>query len=170
MGNGNRTKENNKAENIKKYDIIKPSPVEILDPKDVGNISHKKKYIIERYSFSGPLPSPKILDGYEQIEKGTANRIITMAETQMKHRHGMENNFLKSNSRNSFLGILFAFLLGLSLVIGGVICIINDKEFSGSFLGGAGLVGVIIAFIQNTKMTATSEQSNKKNIANREDL
>jgi len=34
----------------------------------------------QAYSFSGPLPPPEILEKYNQVVPGLAERIITMAE------------------------------------------------------------------------------------------
>ena len=40
--------------------------------------------------FSGPLPPPAVLQGYEDIVLGAANRILEMAERQSKHRQQLE--------------------------------------------------------------------------------
>lgn len=37
--------------------------------------------------FSGPLPPPSIMKGYEDIVPGSADRILSMAENQAKHRY-----------------------------------------------------------------------------------
>ncbi len=40
--------------------------------------------------FSGPLPSPQTLEGYENSVPGSAERILKMAESQVYHRQDME--------------------------------------------------------------------------------
>ena len=84
-------------------------------------------------SFSGPLPPPNILDGYERVLPGSADRIITMAEEQLKHRHNLEKSVIKSNIRNEGVGMVFAFILTLTLMFFGGYLIINEKETAGYF-------------------------------------
>ena len=109
-----------------------------------------------RQSFSGPLPHPSVLSGYDKVCPGAADRIIQMTEKQIAHRHEMESSFLKAHSRNSWLGIIFAFILGIVITLGGIVCVLNDKQISGVIFGGTGLAGVIFAFINGTRMTAST--------------
>ncbi len=44
--------------------------------------------------FSGPLPHPKHLVGYEQISPGAADRIIAMAERQQTHHIEMDKKIV----------------------------------------------------------------------------
>jgi len=41
-------------------------------------------------SFTGPLPHPALLKGYEEVRPGAAQRIIAMAESQGAHRRQLE--------------------------------------------------------------------------------
>jgi uncharacterized membrane protein len=41
-------------------------------------------------SFSGPLPPPNLLAQYNEVLPDGANRIVTMAERQAKHRQRLE--------------------------------------------------------------------------------
>lgn len=40
--------------------------------------------------YSGPIPQAAELRGYEDVERGLANRIVTMAEQQARHRRRLE--------------------------------------------------------------------------------
>lgn len=42
-------------------------------------------------AFSGPIPPPNLLERYEAITPGAADRILTMAENQSKHRIAAES-------------------------------------------------------------------------------
>ena len=75
---------------------------------------------------SGPLPSPDILEQYNKIEPGTANRIISMAEKQAEHRQQLEKRIVTADIRDSFLGIICAFLLGAGTIVGGIIIALNE--------------------------------------------
>ena len=67
--------------------------------------------IYERmYSFSGPLPHPDILEGYDKIVPGAAERIIDMAENEQKHRISMDEKSISNAVIIGYLGIIFAFI------------------------------------------------------------
>ena len=118
--------------------------------------------------FSGPLPPPSIMKGYEDIVPGSADRILSMAENQAKHRQSMEKKIIDIESRDSLLGILFAFFLGASCIIAAIIIVILVPEtsgaISGSILGMAGISSVIATFIKGTRSahTKTSKSISEK--------
>ena len=41
-------------------------------------------------NFSGPMPHPRHLKGYEEIVPGSAREILDMAKAEQRHRHRME--------------------------------------------------------------------------------
>lgn len=146
---------NSKDEDTKELSFGDISEIDIKGTDELNrhNKTLKLKRKIVQAHFSGPLPHPDILKGYDVTCPGAADRIIGMAEKQMNHRHTMEKKFLDSNSRNSLLGIIFAFFLGLVIASGGIYCVIIGKQISGLIFGGAGLSTVIVAFLGGTKMS-----------------
>src|SRR6266568_1571715 len=71
--------------------------------------------------FSGPIPPASELEHYERVKPGLAERIVsmaerqlTMAEDQMKHRHKLEDKAIATNVRLSYLGLASGFILGAS--------------------------------------------------------
>ncbi|MCX0365129.1 DUF2335 domain-containing protein [Clostridium perfringens] len=145
-----------------------------IDIKGKDEVSGRNKTLrlrseIVQARFSGPLPHPSILKGYENTCLGAADRIIGMAEKQMNHRHDMEKTFLHSNSRNSLLGIIFAFFLGLVIASGGIYCVVIGKQIAGLIFGGAGLSTVIVSFISGTKMSIGINKSDSNNENTSED-
>ena len=112
----------------------KPEPKEELDDlpeldeldeeeqKEFGKMtSFITREVMERYS--GPLPHPKILSGYEQILPGTADRIVAMAEREQEHRHNMQEKMIKTESRDSVGGMVCAFVLSVLCIIGAVLVV-----------------------------------------------
>ena len=57
--------------------------------------------------FQGPIPHPDILCKYERIVPGSADRLISMAEEESKHRHKLESESLSADisARNRQLDI-----------------------------------------------------------------
>jgi hypothetical protein len=51
-----------------------------------------------QYTYSGPLPHPEVLEHYDRIVPGGAERIFTQFESQAKHRQSIESRVIRSNS------------------------------------------------------------------------
>jgi uncharacterized membrane protein len=71
-------------------------------------------------SFSGPLPPPEILEKYNAIEPGLADRIMRMAESQAQHRQHLERTVVESRARAEqraqVLGTILALVLGVGAI------------------------------------------------------
>jgi len=80
---------------------------------------------------SGPLPPPEDLKGYNDALPGAADRILTMAEGEQKHRHGMEERDLKYRASLIGLGQILGFILGLAAIVGGIVLLALGKNIAG---------------------------------------
>jgi uncharacterized membrane protein len=119
------------------------------------------------YTHSGPLPEPSQLAQYENISPGAADRIISMAEKQSSHRQFIEKTLILSNSRNSTLGVISAFVLGMVTIVGGIVLAFHGRELSGAIIGSAGLIGLASVFIYGTR-SSRAERMEKSKPRNRE--
>ena len=90
-------------------------------------------------SYQGPLPPPNILARYNDVLPDGANRIVAMAESQARHRQNLESAVVGGNVANEKRGQIFAFLLGMTAIVGGVFLIMEDKN-------AQGLASIIAAF------------------------
>ena len=63
--------------------------------------------------YSGPLPTSKEFNGYEQTLPGAADRILTMAEKESEHRRTNETKIVDHSVKKSGRGQIFAFILAL---------------------------------------------------------
>jgi uncharacterized membrane protein len=113
-------------------------------------------------AFAGPLPPPSILEGYERILPGSAERIIKMAEIQAAHRQDIERKVIASGISNSGRGITFALIIALAALFSAMVCIILGREISGSFLGLGGLGGLVATFITGTQMRSQERMQKAK--------
>ena len=126
-----------------------------------------KKVVVEaiKSEFSGPIPPPNIIKGYEEILPGSADRIIAMAETQMAHRQAMEKKMIEAESRDSLLGVLFAFLLGMGCLGAGIIMVISVPQSAGAIsaalLGGTGIGSITSRFISSAKNNSGNSTKTK---------
>lgn len=113
--------------------------------------------------FSGPIPPPSIISGYEETLPGAADRILAMAEKQSEHRQNMERIMVTSESRDGLLGILFAFILGMGCIIAAIVIVVmvpqNAGAISGALIGVTGIGSIIATFIKSTRQN-TSKRNN----------
>jgi uncharacterized membrane protein len=114
---------------------------------------------------SGPIPSPKILQGYENISSGFADRIMSMAETEAGHRQKMEKRVLEVDAeamRREFterrIGQLFGLLIGLAALGTGAFTAAYGHPVAGGFIGTGGVVALVTAFIYGR--VSESQQDN----------
>lgn len=150
---GNQSEEKQEILKEPVSDIENVDNIEIEDEKQVKQV---KRVVTEVMSeFSGPMPPPSILKGYEEILPGAADRILSMAERQSEHRQQMEKEMIESESRDSLLGVLFAFALGIGCIIAAVVMVINVPEKAGAIcaaiLGTTGIGAIVTAFITSTR-------------------
>lgn len=166
---GQKTVESESAEKDSN-EILELSP-ELEETLDEMQLDDAQKFkLIQAIStteqYSGPIPHPKIISGYEEILPGAADRILSMAEKESQHRHDMDDKFHKTDSRDSLLSIVSAFILTAILAVGGIVIILKIPETWGTVTGflmtGGSVATVLTTFIKGTKVTWKLNNSNKQ--------
>ena len=128
-----------------------------LNEEEQEEIGKMTSYITRQVmeSYSGPLPHPNIMAGYEKVLPGTAERIVAMAEKEQAHRHNAQNKMIQIESRDSACGMILAFCLSIICLLLSVfiICKVPNGAgaFASAFLGASGIISVIITFIKSTR-------------------
>lgn len=148
---------------IREVEILKDDILSgTFDANEINNWTDDEKTLVLKrisssVSMTGPLPPPSILAGYEQVLSGAAERIVSMAEKEQDHRHSFDNKCQKTDSRDSLLGILCGFVLGVAALVAGVIVIMRVPNkvgaVTGSVLGISGIASIVATFISGTKAT-----------------
>ena len=118
-----------------------------------------------RFQFAGPLPPPGVLEQYDKVCPGAATKIIDAAYAEGLHRQTLESKTLDANIeamrrqyREARLGQIFALIIALVFVIVGAYVILHGQPWQGTILGGAGLGGIVTAFIVGrNKQTSPKE-------------
>lgn len=98
--------------------------------------------------YQGPIPPAEQMERYEQILKGSADRILAMAEKQQAHRHGLEVFANKAVRREGLIGQVFAFLIAGSALFCGYQLVMHDKPVAG-VVSLITAVGVVVAAFLN---------------------
>jgi uncharacterized membrane protein len=134
----------------KKYLPPKETSPAPMATETVQSLKQRVVQIEEKISV-GPLPPPEVLREYEETLPGSAERIISMAERQARHRQELEKVAVKAGARDSLLGLIFGLIIGLAAILGGVFIAYSGKEIGGSVLGGGGLVSLVTVFVYGSK-------------------
>ena len=113
--------------------------------------------------FAGPLPLPEHLSEYERVSPGAAERIIRMAESQADHRRTTESKIIDAGIRLASGGQIFAFVIGMTALLGGIGLMAFDKSITGvatSLSALATLVGVFV-WSERLKSRELNEKANR---------
>lgn len=127
----------------------------------------KRQLITEAHQFSGPIPPPEVLAKYNEVVPDAAERIISMAENQSKHRQDLESKAVSSDIENSRRGLIFGLIIGLTAVIGGTVCAVTAHQIAGSVIGGGGLTSLVGVFVYGTKTRRQEREQRLKAVDNR---
>lgn len=98
-------------------------------------------------SFSGPIPHPDVLAGYDKVVPGLAAKIVDQAGRQGEHRMAMESKALRDESFRATLGIVFGFILTAAMIGCGTYAILDGHDAAGAAIGGTGVAGIVVTFI-----------------------
>ena len=75
-----------------------PDLVAAMDPAN-------PQYTLTAAFYWGPIPLPAILEGYENVAPGSAEKIISNAMAQSDHRRNLELINLRGNERRANIGL-----------------------------------------------------------------
>jgi uncharacterized membrane protein len=103
------------------------------------------------FNVSGQLPSPEILQKYNSVIPGLADRLVAQAEKQTFHRIALEKKLLNTNICKSFLGLVFGFLISSLGVGGGLYLTFIGFNVIGIVFSSATLVSLVMSFIYGSQ-------------------
>jgi len=106
----------------------------------------------------GPIPQASELAAYNQIMPGLAEKIVGWADTQIAHRHALEdaitksdNEHLRSSDRDAHLGLWFGFFIAIGgLTVAGILGW-RGSPVASAILGTAMLGGLVSTFVYGSK-------------------
>jgi uncharacterized membrane protein len=146
-----------------------PPPDRQLDSKELPNSSAEPRYLDKRSIaafaevlassgvhlvrselFSGPLPSPKILEEYKKIAPELLDTIIKEYKQEGPQRRNNEEKLINHGILMARLGLVSAFLITLFFLSAGFYLILKGHDIAGASICGAGLVSVVVAFLRHT--------------------
>jgi len=110
-------------------------------PKEVQEVQ------VVQEAYSGPLPHPAILQQYNKIVPGAAERILEMAEQNAKHRRNLQFAALKAQKSEIRIGQLFGFGIGISALSTSIVAMYFGFPAVAGIIGGTTVVGLVTVFV-----------------------
>jgi uncharacterized membrane protein len=129
---------------------MKKNEIQHSQKSNNNQVGHKQIEATFQH-YQGPLPSPDILASFEQIVPGIAKSICNNFLEESQHRRAIEKDYMTNENRNSRLGVIFGFTLGMTGLVGGVIVAIYSNPASGAIIAGGSLASLVGVFVYGTK-------------------
>jgi uncharacterized membrane protein len=111
-------------------------------------LAHRSQQVTQ--SFSGPIPPPEILKAYDEIEPGTARRILAQAEMQTAHRIEIEKTSINSEIRRSNWGLVAGFVVAMASIVGGCLLVWAGHDVAGATIATGSVVALVGVFVYGT--------------------
>jgi len=127
---------------------------EVLSPdvmKDPRNRETLLKIIADLSVYQGVLPHPDVLERYEQLCKGSTDRLLAQVERQALHRQQLETIVVTHELRRSTWGILGGIVVTLGIEAIAGLMVLNGYAIQGAAMGGFWLVGLAGVFVYGTR-------------------
>ena len=103
-----------------------------------------------------------MLEHYDKIVPGAAERILKMAEQQSAHRRSLEQKALSSDSRNSTLGIISALVITLGILILSAYAVYLGQPWTAAIISAVGVSSLVGTFIYGTRSRRQERESKLK--------
>jgi uncharacterized membrane protein len=98
--------------------------------------------------FTGPLPHPDILQQYDKVVPGAAERLLAIIERHAQHHDGMERIVVEGASRRAWYGLVLGFVLALLCLIISAALIWTGHQWPGALLGSMDLIALVVTFVR----------------------
>jgi uncharacterized membrane protein len=106
--------------------------------------------------FSGPLPPPAVLQAYDDMSPGLADRIVAMAEREQEHRHNLEDRAFNEDSKLGKRGQILAFIIAFAGLVAAVILGLTGQPVVAGIIASLDLVTLVTVFLIVPRMGETS--------------
>lgn len=110
-----------------------------------------------QHTFSGPLPHPDILKGYNDVVKDGAERILAMAEKQSHHRISLEDFAVREGFRQSKHGQIYGFIIGLVVLLLATYLGLNGHDWLAGVFGTSTIGAFLAAFVLGKKQAVKNK-------------
>ncbi len=114
--------------------------VSVVSPELPSGVSVE----IAEFRYSGPVPHPEILRGYNDIAPDMADRVLRISEKEQDARLSVNEKIISTDRLRIFGSIFISF----SLIVAGVICASIGQPFLGFTFGLSGIFATLLNFLK----------------------
>lgn len=136
------------------------------ESKEISPSQAKKASVTRVEQYIGPIPPPSLLQDYDSIVPGSADRILRMAEQQSEHRQFLEKAVITGDNKRADRGLYVGAFVALSVLGGSIYLIANGHDIAGGIIASIDIVGLVSVFIYGTS-SRRSEREKKSAVMNR---
>lgn len=139
---------------------------EILNQMNrLGLNSDKKETLISTIEmYSGPIPHPTILAGYQSLYSDASKEIIQNGIEESKHRRKLEIARQKRRGRLAWVAMCSMVVSILVFMIGSFVLVMNGNEIVGGIFGGGSFISLVS--ILNSSINNLSKNNDRKSKSN----
>ena len=105
-------------------------------------------------SFEGPLPPPAVLEGYERVLPGSAERILRMAEQQAEHRRVVFTTLVEADTSRARWGLWLGAVVAVAFILAATAMVLAGQTVAGTIVATADLLGIVGVFVYGTRRRA----------------
>ncbi|MCO6548448.1 MAG: DUF2335 domain-containing protein [Gilliamella sp.] len=167
----NKNIDNKSGQNINRDEEEQKLDKEIIKQVENSDIpKDKQEYIIAAMSmYSGPIPHPEILAGYEELDKGAAKKIIDNGIAESVQRRKLEEARQKRRGKMAWASLFVTAIFVLSFTIGAFYLVLNNHVVIGSASGIIALFSLIGGISENVdKLSGNDDLTNNNDHDNTE--
>lgn len=139
-----------------------------------GNkVEKAKRQIVQHHvEYSGIIPPPNIIEGYEKNCPGATDRILAMTENELKHKQELERmeqksimecreKMLESEMENFKRGQILGFIIMIIALFGSFVLILTGHE-AGGYTTAIGIVLFYFASVMYRHKVRKQNSENKE--------
>ena len=118
-------------------------------------------------SYSGPIPPPSLLEEYNRVIPGSAERIIALYEAQTNHRISLEKKVTNSDIVRSWAGLILGFIVAVMVMSCGTFLAYTNHEWVGGAMSLTGLGSLVGVFVYGSRSQRTERIEKTKIMSGR---
>ncbi|MCH3989840.1 MAG: DUF2335 domain-containing protein [Lactobacillus sp.] len=124
---------------------IKRLDKQIADQINDSNMSTKtKKHVISMMQmYSGPIPHPDILAGYQHLYPKAAERIIENGVAESEHRRKLETIRQKRRGRMAWVSLIALVVILAGITVGSFFLILHGSKVLGTIFGSLSFISLL---------------------------
>ena len=130
--------------------LIPPELIEYIPEEKREEIISR---IVLQEQYSGPLAHPRIVAGYERYLPGSADRILTMTETQLNHRIKQEDRGQQAAIERDKRAMNRGFVLALALMLLSAFALYLGSDLVGFGFVATSVVSLAGVFLYSHRST-----------------